>query len=280
MEVNFENRKEIVSNVIKGRRSVRKFDKNKLLTDEDISDLIEAGVYAPSGSNWQNQRFLIIRDKEEIDRIGKLRFVWPWISNNSEKTRDKHPAGLLGRSTCLIIVFSDSKENDRRINGEYHIWEALEIQNASASIQNILLLATAKGIGTCWVSASEKMNYTRMNSGQSWRKILKDYDIPLSYKIQGIVVCGYPARYDDDSFPQGERNHGATIWQEVKRKPNDYYLIRKKLETSKNEKLSFLKNAILFVLSKILKLNIKITKLFDLLINVIEFGRIKREDHH
>jgi nitroreductase len=219
-----EKTADIIKEIILHRRSVRFFT-DKPISKEDLDDLITAGIYAPSGSNWQNQRFLIVTDKDEIVRIGKVRHVFPWITKGNSSTREKKPAGILGDAAALIFVFADAIENDRRNNGEYHVWEALEMQNTSASIQNILLLATAKGIGTCWVSASDGMNFSRLFSGKSWRSLLANYSIPNSYKLHGIIICGYHRKSDEEGYPKGEVKHGATLWQETGRQPLDYYTI-------------------------------------------------------
>lgn len=218
---------EAVETAILKRRSVRNFS-NQDISDEVYEKLIRAGVYAPSGSNWQNQRFLIVKDPDEINRIGQSRFVWPYLKANIDKIKEHHPAGILGKAKGLIIVFSDSSQNDRRENGEYHIWQNLEIQNCAASIQNILIMATSLKLATCWVSASDTMNFTRLFSKQSWRQLLSNYDIPLHYKLQGIVICGYPKRVDEAGYPKGEKKHGATVWQDTQRKPNEAYLIHKR----------------------------------------------------
>ena len=182
---------QIVEAALLNRHSVRHFNSNKI-PHQDLLRLVKAGIHAPSGSNWQNQRFLLVEDDEELMRIGKHRFVWPYKGANHQRIKKNYPAGIIGNSAAAIIVFSNSLDNDRRGNGEYYLWEGLESQNCSASIENILTLATAMGIGSCWVSASDKMNYTRMFSGQSWRKIFANYQIPSYYKLQGIVILGYP----------------------------------------------------------------------------------------
>lgn len=223
-----------VMNAIRKRSSGRRFS-DKKISPEFLQKLIESGIHAPSGSNWQNQRFLVIEEPDEIVRIGKSRFVWPYRNSDPSKIKKSHPAGIIGEATALIIVFSDSLENDRRGNGEYHIWEALEIQNCSASIENILIMATALKLGNCWVSASDSMNYTRMFSGQSWRKLLANYEIPSYFKLQGIVILGHPTAVDDDGFPRGEKKHGATVWQSTERKPVEHYCIKSRSNESLND---------------------------------------------
>jgi nitroreductase len=223
---------EVVANVIRKRRSTRHF-LDTPIPKSVLLQLVEAGIWAPSGSNWQNQRFLIIDDKQEVERLGHLRFVWPYRNADQSKIRKDHPGGIIGHAAAVIAVFADSLENDRRGMGEYHLWEALEIQNCAASIENILLLATSFGIASCWVSASEGMNCTRLLSGRSWRHAFADYAIPPYYKIQGLVLLGYPRTVDDEGFPPGESMHGATIWQGVERKPIESYLVARSSETGK-----------------------------------------------
>ena len=209
--------------MIHNRRSVRKFT-DEPISPQDMQELLLAGIAAPSGSNWQNQRFLPLTTRDSIERLGRSRFVWPYKSDQS-RMRDAHPSGIIGHAAAVIVVFAESAENDRRGKGEYHIWEALEMQNASASIENILLLATAKGIGSCWISASDKMNYTRMMSRGSWRHLFRDEcTIPLTWKLQGIIILGYPLRRNDLGYPLGEKMHGATQWMPTSRHSLEYYL--------------------------------------------------------
>lgn len=223
-----------VETAIRKRCSVRRFSDERI-DDATLQRLVEAGIRAPSGSNWQNQRFLVVSDPDEIARIGEARFVWPYRNSDPQRIRQTRPAGILGEATALLIVFSDSLNNDRRGNGEYHLWEPLEIQNCSAAIENVLIMATALKIANCWVSASDGMSYTRMFSDQSWRAVLANYEIPSYYKLQGIVLLGYPTAVDDDGFPRGEKNHGATVWQSTARRPVQDYCIRPRTERSTDE---------------------------------------------
>lgn len=168
-----------VFDAIKTRRSSRWF------TDEDISksdllDLVDAGIYAPSASNSQNQRFLVVTDKRELERIGGIRYVFPY-----KKGYDKFPQGLIGMAKAAIVVFAD---NTYVI--EKNIWDKMLYQNAAASIQNILLVATSKGIGSCWISATPDMDNTRLLRGKTWRDVFPH--VPDSWGVYGIVILGYP----------------------------------------------------------------------------------------
>lgn len=260
---------DIVATVIARRRSVRRYADTPI-ERAILERLAAAGVAAPSGSNSQNQRFLIIDDADEIARIGRWRFVWPYRGTRREKIEDDFPGGIVGLAKALIVVFADAAENDRRGNGEYHIWEALEIQNCAAAIENMLILATAMGLASCWVSASEVMNHTRLLTGSTWRKLFSGYDIPQSYKIQGVVLLGYPTTADELGFPKGEQKHGATIWQSTERKALDHYLVQSVVPCTPAAQMRAIDSMRLRVLSRLLSWSMAVTRFLDLAIHRIE----------
>jgi nitroreductase len=208
--------------VIQRRRSVRQFGNNDI-SKQDLLTIIRAGIYAPSGSNAQNQRFILIQDEKELHRVGEMRWVWPYPT--AKKIRTKKKSGLIGGAKAAIIVLSDSRHTNPRNTGEYFVWETLEVQNSSASIQNMLLMATAMGIGSCWLSAGQIMSGTRSLSGKNWAEILCHYDVSIYHKVQGIVILGYAKRNDDEGFPLGEREHGAQIWDDVSRSGVENYML-------------------------------------------------------
>ncbi len=53
-----------VKDAIRSRRSVKCFDAKHRLSDEEIHDLIEAGMLAPTSFNMQNFHFVFCTDKE------------------------------------------------------------------------------------------------------------------------------------------------------------------------------------------------------------------------
>jgi nitroreductase len=217
------SRAAVLKGILTRRRSVRRFTQD-VLAPEHLAAILEAGVHAPSGSNAQNQRFLVIDDPDEKKTLGAIRFVWPYPG--ADKARTTHPSGLIGGAATVILVFADAALSDQRDNGEYYVWESLELQNCAASIQNMLNMATALGVGSCWLSASERMTGTRLLSGQSWARALARYDVPPWYKIQGIVILGYPkAGCDESGFPIGDAMHGATHWAPTARRALPAYLI-------------------------------------------------------
>lgn len=196
----------IVQEVILNRRSVRKFN-NEKISPKDLGDLIEAGIYAPSGSNSQNQRFLILNDKREISDFTLNRYRLSNIKHN-----------WMGDASIIIIVFADTSKG-----AQGKLWKNLSIQNVAASIQNILLLATAKGIGSCWISLWSEMDNTD-HGKKPWKNILSNYQIPSTYQPYGMILLGYPQHYNKKGYPEGCTQHGKQL---VQRKHLDFYLIKK-----------------------------------------------------
>ncbi|MDZ7685338.1 MAG: nitroreductase family protein [Gammaproteobacteria bacterium] len=181
----------IIRDVILQRRSSRTFV-DKPVPRDVLLELVEAGIYAPSGSNSQNQRFLIVDDEEQIARIGAARHVLPYPTKarpTSEK-RDKHPQGIVGRAPALILVFADTALNEKRPRGEDFIWDSINCQNCAAAIENILLLATAKGLATCWISASESMSRTRLTTGYGMGRDSGGFRDSLQLRDRGYCTRG------------------------------------------------------------------------------------------
>lgn len=143
---------------IKKRRSTRKYKNEKVLRDY-VLELIEAGIYAPSGSNIQPWQFIIV-EKPEI--INNIRAFAP---------------GLMGNPPNLIIVCRDLKKAFNK-GGEFGRDE-LSIIDISMAAQNILLLATEKGISTCIVKSYNK---------EAIEKIL---GIPNYISADIIISLGY-----------------------------------------------------------------------------------------
>jgi len=140
------------------RRSVRKYSK-KIISDELIKELIEAGISAPSAENKQPWHLIIIDDHKIINKIP-----------------DFHPnAKMLPKSQKAILVCGDL---DIEANIGYLI------QDCSAATENILIAARAKGLGSCWLGL-----YPMENRINNIRKMLK---IPENILPFSLISLGYP----------------------------------------------------------------------------------------
>ena len=169
---------------ILGRRSVRSGYTDKPIPQNVLMNIIESGVYAPSGSNSQGVRFLLMKDKAEIERIGSIRKV-PMPGS---------PKGIVQNASVLVLVFTETRKG---------LWSRLPYQDSAAAIQNMLLTATAHGVASCWISAYLEMDGTQYMSGETWADTLASYDIPDDLEIMGVVMLGYADNMSGDLIHHG-----------------------------------------------------------------------------
>lgn len=148
-----------IMQVIKARRSIRAF-KDDEVPSCILSELIEAGVCAPSGSNIQPWRFIIVQDKRVLEQITAF------------------SPGLLGNPPAIIVVCTDRQLAFEK-GGELGRDELCLMDICLAS-QNIMLMATEKGLGTCPVRSFNKF------------AIAKILSLPSHVSPDLIISVGYP----------------------------------------------------------------------------------------
>lgn len=144
---------------IKERKSVRKFTEQQV-TRDDLVSLVEAGTEAPSASNLQAWRFIIV---DEPALIRKVKMFSP---------------GLGGLPSAIIAVCSDYDYAEKRGTGpNYKTYGC--IMDASMAAQNIMLAAVDKGLGTCAIKSYDE---------KAVRKILS---LPEPIHLELLITVGY-----------------------------------------------------------------------------------------
>lgn len=134
--------------MIKARRSERSFKKTQI-TDEELSAILEAGQYAPTGGNLQTVHFIVIQKAEvlkelvflitqEFRKMELTEDLYISIQNGIKKAR-KGDYHFFYDAPTLIVV-SNQKSNQ---NG---------MADVACAIENIMLEATELGLGNCWVN--------------------------------------------------------------------------------------------------------------------------------
>lgn len=141
------------------RRSIRRYEARPV-DDELVRDLLRAAMSAPSAGNEQPWHFVVIRDRGLLDAIPEI-----------------HPYSLMLReSPAAVLVCGDTTLEKNK-----GFW----VQDCSAATENILVAATALGLGTVWLGV-----YPREDRVRGLRKLLgiPEHVIPFS-----IIPIGYPA---------------------------------------------------------------------------------------
>ena len=107
------------------RRSIRQF-KAEPVTDEEIEVLLRAAMSAPSASNERPWRFVVVREREGLDRLAKATLY----------------AKPLMRAPLGIVVCADKREAK---------YAGFPIIDCAAAIENLLLAAHSIGLGGVWI---------------------------------------------------------------------------------------------------------------------------------
>lgn len=142
--------------VINIRRSVRNFSDCEI-KDEDIEKIIHAGIMAPSAKNQQPWEFIVINDREILNKL-------------SEKLS---PLYAKSKVTIILCMRKDNLFSPTRT-----------AQDMSACMQNMMLEATNLKIGSCWIGTypdPERMD-----------PLIELLNIPVNIEPFCGLVLGYP----------------------------------------------------------------------------------------
>lgn len=164
---------------INERRSIRKF-KNIDIKENILSILLNAAQMAPSAGNMQGRDYIIVTDEKIRQQLVK--------ASSNQKFIEQAP---------IIIVFIANIERSSERYGKRGILYA--IQDATASVMNMMLVAQDLGIGTCWIGAFDE---------DSVKAILR---IPINLKPVAIIPVGYPD--ETPSAPQRMDIEKLLHWQ-------------------------------------------------------------------
>lgn len=167
--------------MIKTRRSVREY-KEDPVSDEDIKFLIDCARYAPSGFNMQPWSFVVIKNKEMMQKLSEsgkksmIPLLEP-IKNTSKKASD-------------FLVFLKTKGTSMFYNAPVLVI-ILGNKNAPTvdfdcpmAAQNMMLAAHSRGIGSCWIGG--------VLPALMDENILKELGASPGYKAVAPLIFGYP----------------------------------------------------------------------------------------
>jgi len=181
-----------LTDVIKQRRSIRKFKKDPI-PDEFIEELLDAARLAPSGSNIQPWRFVVVKSEEvrkKLDEVTPYKFALKapvlFVCCSDLSALENRPK----RVTELLETgaFTDV-EMDNPDSGKYKggVGESISVKgylamNVGIAIEHIVLRATDLGLGTCWIGRVD---------GEKTKKILGLSD---DLQVMMLLPIGYPAQ--------------------------------------------------------------------------------------
>lgn len=141
------------------RRSIRKF-RDKPISQKDMIDIIQSGIKAPSSKNRQPWKFVVIQGDAKKEMINVFHRGIEREENNTALlphskqhiASAKHTIDIMAEAPVIVFVVNSlGKSIMEELTTEERVSEICNIQSISASIQNMLLAATEKGIGSLWI---------------------------------------------------------------------------------------------------------------------------------
>ncbi|WP_287584815.1 nitroreductase family protein [Candidatus Borrarchaeum sp.] len=163
-----------VYEAIRKRKSVRRY-KDKEVEQEKLTRILEAARLAPSASNKQEWRFVVVQDKEKRRKLSAE-------AARGQKFVEEAP-----------VVIACCAETD---NHEMTCGQLCYPIDVAIAIDHITLAAVEEDLGTCWIGAFYE---------DKAKNIL---NIPDRIRIVELLTLGYPA---DDSIKKKSRLPIETI---------------------------------------------------------------------
>lgn len=146
---------------IAARRSVRAYEDTPV-TEEQLGRFLEAARLAPSWKNHQCWHAVVLRDREDLRRLGEL-------------LRCNPGREVFETAPCFVVFTADPAASGVRDDKPYYM------ADVGIALQNAVLAATEMGLGTCWVGAFTE------------EPIRSFLGVPEGERIVAITPLGVPA---------------------------------------------------------------------------------------
>ena len=183
-----------IREAIQKRRSIRRF-KPDTVSDELIQQILESARLAPSGSNTQPWRFIVIKDAETRQKLQTASYNQRHVGQAPviiaccadikafgefpERIDELIAAGALPAKTREVFVPS-LKKGGMNADIKWHLLIAAT-GNTDIAIEHMVLHAVELGLGTCWVRWFDD------------NKVKEILEIPKNIEIIALLPIGYPA---------------------------------------------------------------------------------------
>lgn len=170
-----------VFEAIKRRRTIRRFDPAKDVSDEQVEKLLEAAQWASSAGNLQARFFVVVRDEAVKKRLAEAAVRQMFIAE----------------APVVIVLCADLERSASKYGRRGR--ELYAIQDATLAAQNLWLAATEIGLAAGWVGAFGEEEVSRI------------LDLEERLRPIAIMPLGYPA----ESPPPPPRRPVAEVSKQV-----------------------------------------------------------------
>ncbi len=147
--------------IIKTRKSVRSFLKKKI-ERHMMLEILEAGRLAPSACNNQPWRFIVVDEPSVLRQL-----------------REAYPREWFAGVPQVVVICGDYQESWKRQSDSKDHCD----MDVAIAIDHITLMATVKGLGSCWVC-----NFNP-------DKVTEALQLPANIKPLVLLPIGYPDHF-------------------------------------------------------------------------------------
>lgn len=176
--------------LVKRRRSIRRYEPREVPV-ELVRELLQAASFAPSPHNRQPWRFAVLTERTAKDRLAaamgdrlrhdRMRDGDPPEAIEADVARSRARIGSAPVVLVAALTMADMDPYADELRGRAE--RLMAVQATAAAIQNILLLAEARGLGACWMCAP-------LFCPGAVRAAL---DLRPDWEPQALVTLGFPA---------------------------------------------------------------------------------------
>lgn len=171
-----------LSDLIKERRSIKKYKADVMVSEELINQVIEAGLYAASGRGKQSPVIIAVTNKELRDKIAKKNRQIGGFPENVDP--------FYGAPVILMVIA------DKEIG--------TAVYDGSLALGNMMLMAHELGLGSCWIHRAKEEFEDDFG-----KEILKELGISGDYIGVGHLALGYA---DMEPLPIPERKENRVYY--------------------------------------------------------------------
>jgi nitroreductase len=178
--------------LLTNRRSIRDFQ-NRQVPLSLVKEILQDSCLAPTASNGQPCRFIIVQDRDCIKRLSdesKKNFLADILRNPDSPVkmyeavlRDEN-FNVFYNAPCVVFVVGLKKVKSLDVDG-------------ALTIAYLMFSAAARGLGTCWIALGSHLRAP---------KILDEIGMPEDCRIVAPVIIGYPA-----TIPPASERHAPAI---------------------------------------------------------------------
>lgn len=145
--------------IIKKRTSIRKYKQDDHLTKEQLNQILQAGLLAPTSRNLKSCEFICVTNKDLLNKLSMCKNAG---------------ASMLKEADAAIVVIGNHQQCD--------VW----VEDCSIAMAHMHLMATELNIGSCWIQCRlrNNTNYTAEDYIQNL------FNIPKRYSVLAILSLG------------------------------------------------------------------------------------------